>query len=126
VTARQSRLADPGWISIDSNSSSQSTAESWAWSGPNNSFTALMNAESSCSAIRVRSIQIELEIDSFAFTGSSYVSDMPGTTSGAFSAQVQQVSDDLDGVHKCDHTRGVDTKQLDDGVDHTFVSIGRG
>jgi hypothetical protein len=31
---------------------------------------------------------------------------------------------DSDGVHKCDHTRGVDTKQLDDGTDHTFVSAG--
>ena len=37
-----------------------------------------------------------------------------------------QVSDDSDGVHKCDHTRGVDTKQLDDGIDHTFVSTGEG
>ncbi len=67
-------------------------------------------------------MQIELENDSFVFTGSSFVSAMPGTTSGAFIPQVQQVSDDLDGVHKCDHTRGVDTEQLDDGVDHTFVS----
>ncbi|HET9376679.1 MAG TPA: hypothetical protein VFO40_17020, partial [Chthoniobacterales bacterium] len=50
---------------------------------------------------------------------------MPGTTSGAFSAQVQQASDDLDGVHKCDHTRGVDTEQLDDGTVHTFVWTGR-
>jgi len=33
-----------------------------------------------------------------------------------------QLSDDSDGVHKCDHTRGADEKQLDDGVDHTFVS----
>jgi len=31
---------------------------------------------------------------------------------------------DSDGVHKCDHTRGIDTKQLDDGIDHTFVSAG--
>jgi hypothetical protein len=31
---------------------------------------------------------------------------------------------DSDGVHKRDHTRGVDTKQLDDGIDHTFVSAG--
>ncbi len=124
MTARQCRVLDPRSLSINSNSSSQSTTESWAWSGPNNSFTALMNAESSCSAIRVCSMQIELENDSFVFTGSSFVSAMPGTTSGAFIPQVQQVSDDLDGVHKCDHTRGVDTKQLDDGVDHTFVSAG--
>ena len=27
-------------------------------------------------------------------------------------------------AHKCDHTRGVDTKQLDDGIDKTFVSAG--
>ena len=38
--------------------------------------------------------------------------------------KVHQVSDDSDGVHKSDHTRGVDTKQLDDGVDYTFVSAG--
>jgi len=31
---------------------------------------------------------------------------------------------DCDGVHKCDHIRGVDTKQSDDGIDHTFVSAG--
>ncbi len=31
---------------------------------------------------------------------------------------------DSDGKHKCDHTRSVDTKQLDDGSDHTFVSVG--
>ncbi len=37
---------------------------------------------------------------------------------------MHQVSDDSDGVHKCDHTRGVDTKQSDDGIDHTFVSAG--
>lgn len=28
------------------------------------------------------------------------------------------------GVHKCDRTRGIDTKQSDDGIDHTFVSAG--
>jgi hypothetical protein len=27
-------------------------------------------------------------------------------------------------VYKCDHTRGVEKKQLDDGIDHTFVSDG--
>jgi hypothetical protein len=32
---------------------------------------------------------------------------------------------DSHGVHKCDDTRGVDTKQLDDGIDHTFISAGR-
>jgi len=48
-----------------------------------------------------------------------------GMCQGAFSLirnSPMQVSDDADGVHKCDHTRGVDTKQLDDGIDHTFVS----
>jgi hypothetical protein len=49
---------------------------------------------------------------------------MPGTRSGAFIPQVHQVSDDSDGVHKCDHTRGVEKKQLDDGIDHSFVSAG--
>ena len=38
---------------------------------------------------------------------------------------MHQVSDDSDGVHNCDHTRGVDTKQLDDGIDDTIVSAGR-
>src|SRR5712671_1029535 len=32
---------------------------------------------------------------------------------------------DSDGVHKCDDTRGVDSKQSDDGIDHTFVSARR-
>jgi hypothetical protein len=31
VTARQCRFVDPGWLPINSNSSSRSTAESWAW-----------------------------------------------------------------------------------------------
>jgi hypothetical protein len=35
-----------------------------------------------------------------------------------------QVPDDSDGVHKSDHTRGVDRKQLDDGVGR-YVRIGR-
>jgi hypothetical protein len=123
VTARQCRLVDPGWLSINSNSSSQSTAESWACSGPSNSFTALMNAENSRSAICICSLQIELEKDSFVSIGSSSVSAIPGTRSW-FTPQGHQVSDDSDGVHKCDHTRGVDRKQLDDGIDHTFVSAG--
>ena len=124
MTARQCRFVDPVWLFINSNSSSQSTAESWACSGPNNSFTALMNAENSRSAICVCCLQIELENDSL-FIGSSSVSATPGTRSGDFIPHVHQVSDDSDGVHKCDHTRGVDTKQLDDGIDHTFVSAGR-
>jgi len=33
-----------------------------------------------------------------------------------------QLSDVSDGVHKCDHTRDAGRKQLDDGVNHTFVS----
>jgi len=124
VTSRKCRFVVPGWLSINSNSSSQSTAESWAWSGPSNSFTALMNAENSRSAISVCSLQMEVENDSFVFIGSSSDSAMPSTRSGAFITHVHQVSDYSDGVRKCDHTRGVDTKQLDDGIDHTFVSAG--
>jgi hypothetical protein len=60
VTARQGRLVDPGWPSINSNSSSQSTAESWAWSGMSNSFTALMNAENSRSARRIPNTIVQL------------------------------------------------------------------
>jgi|GEM_PF-4147557 len=29
-------------------------------------------------------------------------------------------------MHKCDHTGAVDTQQLDNGVDHTFVSAPAG
>src|SRR5271166_3770742 len=50
VTARQSRLVDRGAQSINSDSSSQSSAESRACSGPNNSFTAPMNDANSRSA----------------------------------------------------------------------------
>src|SRR5882724_9124501 len=71
VTARQSRLVDPRWLSINSDSLSQSTVESWDCFGPCNSFTALMNAENSRSAICVCCLQIELENDSFVFIGSS-------------------------------------------------------
>ena len=48
-----------GWLSI-SNSSSQSTAETWAWSGMSNSFTALMNAENSRSARRIPNTIVQL------------------------------------------------------------------
>src|SRR5258708_34007127 len=67
VPPRQCRLVVPGWLSINSNSSSQSNAESWAWCGPSNSFTALMNAENSRSAISVCSLQMEVENDSLVF-----------------------------------------------------------
>jgi hypothetical protein len=50
VTARQFRPVDRGGLSIDSGSSSQSSADSRAWSGPNNSFTAPMNDANSRSA----------------------------------------------------------------------------
>src|SRR5216683_3454821 len=93
VTSRQCRLVVPGWLSINSNSSSQSNAESWAWSGPSNSFTALMNAENSRSAISVCSLQMEVENDSLVFIGSSSVSAMPSTRSRAFIPHVHQVSD---------------------------------
>jgi hypothetical protein len=53
-----------------------------------------MNAENSRSAICVCCLQIELENDSFVFIG----------------------------AYLCDHTRGVATKQLDHGIDHTFIS----
>src|SRR6266446_3275541 len=89
VTARQCRLVDPGLLSIDS--SSQSTAESWACSAPCNSFTALMNAQNSRSAICICSLQIELENDSFLLIGSSSASAMPRT--GAIHPQEHQVSD---------------------------------
>src|SRR5580692_7835463 len=44
VIDRQSRLANRGSASINTNSSSQSSAASLACSEPNNSVTALMNA----------------------------------------------------------------------------------
>jgi hypothetical protein len=50
VTARQSRLVARGGLPINSDSSSQSPAESRASSGPNNSVTALMNDANSRSA----------------------------------------------------------------------------
>ena len=36
------------------------------------------------------------------------------------------LTDDSDGMHKCDHTGAVDGQQLDKGVDHTFVSAPAG
>src|SRR5580693_903472 len=71
VTARQSRLVDRGGLSISSDSSSQSSAESLACSGPNNSVTAPMNTDNSLSSICISSAYIELENDSFVFIGSS-------------------------------------------------------
>jgi hypothetical protein len=51
VTDRQFRLSDRGVLSIRSDSSSQSSAESLACSGPYNSVAARTNADSSRSAI---------------------------------------------------------------------------
>src|ERR1700684_3838306 len=50
VTARQSRLLDPGGQSTNADSSSQSSAESRACSEPNKSLTAPMNDANSRSA----------------------------------------------------------------------------
>jgi hypothetical protein len=60
VTARQSRPVDRSGLSVDSNSSSQSSAASLACSGPNNSVTALVKADNSRSAISVWSAQVRL------------------------------------------------------------------
>jgi len=74
VTARQSRLVDRGGLSISSDSSSQSSAESLACSGPNNSVTAPMNADNSLSSLCIWSVYAELENDSFMFIGYSLIS----------------------------------------------------
>ncbi len=55
VTDPQSRLVGPGKASINSSSSTQSSAASLACSGPNNSVTALMKAPSSRSAMTISS-----------------------------------------------------------------------
>jgi hypothetical protein len=47
VIDRQSRPVNPGRVSVNTNSSSQSSTASLACSEPNNSVTALMNAPSS-------------------------------------------------------------------------------
>src|SRR5277367_3241743 len=54
VTVRQSRLVKAVELSINSNSSSQSCAESLACSGPNNSVTAATNDANSRSANCIR------------------------------------------------------------------------
>ena len=54
VTDPQSRLVGPGKASINSSSSTQSSAASLACSGPNNSVTALMKARNSRSAKTIR------------------------------------------------------------------------
>src|ERR1700683_1343919 len=70
VPARQSRLVARGGLSISSASSSQSSVESLACSGPNNSVTARRNADNSRSAMLIRSLQVELQNDSSLSMGS--------------------------------------------------------
>src|SRR3984885_9118754 len=70
VTARQSRLVARGGRSISSDSSSQSSVESLACSGSNNSVTARRNADNSRSAMLIRSLQVELQNDSSLSMGS--------------------------------------------------------
>ena len=125
MTARQYRFVDPGWLSINSNSSSQSAAESWACSLPNNSFTALMNAENSRSAICVCSLQIELENDSFVFIAILVCFSYAGHQEWGFHPHCTEFLIDSDGVHKCDHTRSVEKKQLDDGIGETLLASAR-
>ncbi len=64
VTARHSRFVDRCGMSMTSDSSSQSSAESLASSGPNKSVTAAMNADSSVPAVRISSSQDDLLNDS--------------------------------------------------------------
>ena len=71
MTARQSRLMALGGLSISSDSSSQSSAESLACSGPNNSVTAQMNADNSRSAMLIWFSQVELRTDSSLSMGNS-------------------------------------------------------
>src|SRR6266436_2834259 len=51
VINRQSRLVNPGRVSINTNSSSQSSTASLTCSGPNSSVTALINAPGSRSGM---------------------------------------------------------------------------
>src|SRR5579871_4258407 len=67
VAARQSPASDRRELSTRSNSSSQSSAASPACTGPYNSLTAAMNEDSSRSATRVCSPQIESENNSCWF-----------------------------------------------------------
>jgi len=71
VTARQSRLVDREGLSIRSDSSSQSSAESRACSGPNSMVTARMKAANSRSAMCTWSSYVESRNDDVVFTGSS-------------------------------------------------------
>ena len=67
VIDRQSRLVNPGKSSVNTNSSSQSSAASLACSKPNNSVTALMNAPSSRSAmvINLANVRPSLFVSSY-------------------------------------------------------------
>ena len=71
VTARQYRLVDRGGPSINSDSSSQSSAESLASSEPNSWVTAPMNADNSRSAMSTSAAQFELQNCSSEFTEST-------------------------------------------------------
>jgi hypothetical protein len=71
VTARQSRLVRRGELSIKSDSSSQSSADSRACFGPNNPVIAPMNDANSHSAKCIWSAQVELSNDSSECMGFS-------------------------------------------------------
>ena len=71
MTARQSRLVARGGLSVSSDSSRQSSVESLACSGPNNSVSARMNADNSRSAMLIWSSQVELQNDSSLSMGPS-------------------------------------------------------
>src|SRR5580692_9967387 len=71
VINHQSRLVNPGRVSVNTNSSSQSSAASLACSEPNNSVTALMNAPSSRSAMVINLANVGLSL----FVSSSTILD---------------------------------------------------
>jgi hypothetical protein len=60
VTSRQSQPASPYELSINANSSSQTSVKNLAGSEPNNSVTALINANNSRSAMLAGSAQVDL------------------------------------------------------------------
>jgi len=103
VTARQYRLVGRGGLSLNSDSSSQSSAESLACSGPNNSVTALMKADNSRSAISICSAQVELLTDGCVFMELSPLQVYCAATiaADATSASHQKVGSDTIGRWYC-------------------------
>jgi hypothetical protein len=114
VTARQLPLVDKAGLSIRSNSSSQSSAASFASSDPYRCVTARRNADNSRPAICIWSAQLESQNCSQLFIESASIF-VPAPQTPQFNV-VKHLPTSM-AMPQGDQTRRLGSAQLDHGID---------